>query len=156
MLAIILSCGYRMYCVRSGLTQRQVAMRLGLGCATVNAYGCGVTSPRLEVLRRIVLLYRVSLDELMGLKPPNPLAGLAPEQKEFVIGIVEMIKNDFSAQLKAIAKIKSSLICGNVSDDKKGFLDNTKSSTIGLGRMGCHQLYEGTSHLMELQYKRRD
>lgn len=58
---------------RSGLTQLQVAQSLGLSASAYCGYETGKRQPDLSRLRRLSLLLRVSVDELLGLRAvPSP------------------------------------------------------------------------------------
>lgn len=67
------------------LSQQQAARKLELASSSISAYECGIKSPKVSTLRRMALIYRVSLDELMGIKAPSSLSveGLSKDQKKF-------------------------------------------------------------------------
>lgn len=77
-----------------GFTQRQAAYYLKINRTTVSAYERGIKMPRVEILRSMAVLYRVSLDKLMGLENQKTLSigNLSPRQQLFVIRLVELLR----------------------------------------------------------------
>lgn len=60
---------------RTGLTQKEVAERLGIDQSAVSLWENGKTSPRVSVLVKLAELYHCSLDDLLiqniGHSPPD-------------------------------------------------------------------------------------
>lgn len=50
---------------RTGLTQKEVAEKLGIDQSAVSLWETGKTSPRIAVLIKLAELYHCSLDELL-------------------------------------------------------------------------------------------
>ena len=51
----------------NGLTQKQIAERIGLAVSAVSSYESGARYPSYEVLVKLARIYHVSTDYLMGL-----------------------------------------------------------------------------------------
>lgn len=58
-----------------GMTQVEVAARLGLDPSSVNYWESGRKSPTAANLIRLVDIYQCSADELLGIVPRSPSAG---------------------------------------------------------------------------------
>ena len=58
----------RMLRFRSGLTQRELGVRIGVGRATIGRWSDGSTQPRVGRLIRLCDFFGVSCDSLIGLK----------------------------------------------------------------------------------------
>lgn len=52
---------------KRGMTQADVARKLGLKQATISRYECNTKTPSLASLKRLALLFGVSSDYLLGL-----------------------------------------------------------------------------------------
>ena len=83
-----------------GLTQHQVADRLGVTASVVSAYEGGLRQPSYEVLIKLVRLYGVSADYLLGIsgkRAPDSryvvsLDGLTPSRIALVKELVAALK----------------------------------------------------------------
>ncbi len=80
--------------LKHGLTQLQVARRLGLSKAVVSSYEAASRRPSYEVLIKLARLYGVSTDYLLGLDSRNMLdvSFLTPVQLSVVEAIIESYK----------------------------------------------------------------
>lgn len=78
----------------SGLTQRQVAQRLGLVPSAVCAYENSSRLPSYSVLIRLAGLFHVSTDYLLGLEntPKMDLSGLTQEEAEAIFRLAELLR----------------------------------------------------------------
>ena len=78
----------------SGLTQRQVAQRLGLVPSAVCAYENGSRLPSYSVLIRLAGLFHVSTDYLLGLEntPKMDLSGLTQEEAEAIFRLADLLR----------------------------------------------------------------
>lgn len=87
--------GARLQCARKnkGLTQKQVADKLGLHRRTIMAYENNSVVPSLDVFKRLAILYGVSSDYLLGLEH----AKITPSQLEEVKQEIERLCNLFEA-----------------------------------------------------------
>lgn len=74
---------------QQGLTQREVADRLGIHCTTYTKYETGASEPNFEMLRKLTELYGVSTDYLLGqISGPNTKKGkLIPVLGDVAAGI---------------------------------------------------------------------
>lgn len=72
------------------LSQAQVAGKIEVHTATVSAYENNVTTPSVNILSELALLYNVSVDYLLGHDNMDEalVRGLTSEQAEIVSGLV--------------------------------------------------------------------
>ena len=80
-----------------GLSQRQVAERLGVSPSIVSGYETGERTPSTEVLLALSRLYHVSTDYLLGRnlsaqKTLLDLDGLTDSQKAALLALVQAMK----------------------------------------------------------------
>ena len=66
------------YRKRDGLTQEEVAKRLGLRKSTICNYENDYSEPNMENLQKIAELFHVTLDEIIGITPTVHEPGLMP------------------------------------------------------------------------------
>ena len=80
---------------QKGLTQVEVAKRIGISKAVVSSYEITDRRPSLESLVKLAKLYDVSTDYLLGLEPRRNVDfnGLTAKQVDAVIAIVEAYKH---------------------------------------------------------------
>lgn len=85
-----------------GLTQDEVADRLGVERATVSAYERNLGFPRAEKLEKLALLYRTSVDYILGLENRSAIYidDLTESQQETVRTIVETLRREFQKDTK--------------------------------------------------------
>ena len=78
----------------SGLTQRQVAQRLGVAPSAVCAYENGSRLPSYGVLIRLAGLFHVSTDYLLGVERGArlDLSGLSPEAVEAISRLAHLLR----------------------------------------------------------------
>lgn len=62
---------------KRGLTQREVAERIGIGVSTLGMYEAGKREPDLDTLRKLARFFGVTVDYLMG----NEAEELSPEEQ---------------------------------------------------------------------------
>lgn len=84
------------------LSQSAVGKRLGITRATVSSYERNVLSPSLEVLEKMALLYRTSVDYILGLENRSAIYidDLTESQQETVRTIVETLRREFQKETK--------------------------------------------------------
>ncbi len=80
-----------------GLSQKQIAERLGVSPSIVSGYETGERTPSTEVLLSLSRLFYTSTDYLLGRKAPGQetlvdLDGLTDKQKAAVIALVQSMK----------------------------------------------------------------
>lgn len=80
-----------------GLTQKQIAERVGVSPSIVSGYETGERTPSTEVLLALSRLFHTSTDYLLGRKAPGQeilvdLDGLTEKQKAAVILLVQAMK----------------------------------------------------------------
>lgn len=77
--------------IEKGLTQQQLADKLGLGNGAVSAYEQGTKYPSLSVLREICRIFQVSSDYLLGLSDNMAVKNveLTDEQIKLIRGLTK-------------------------------------------------------------------
>ena len=71
---------------REGLSQQELAEKLGLAKSTISMYESGSRKPSFEILEAIADYFNISMDTLMGsdkLPAPAPVA-LSPDESQLV------------------------------------------------------------------------
>ncbi|MBQ9347899.1 MAG: helix-turn-helix transcriptional regulator [Oscillibacter sp.] len=84
----------------SGLTQKQVADRIGVTASVVSAYENDIRSPSYSTLVKLVAFYNVSADYLLGITEKRTrgsqhlvsLDGLTPSKIALVTQLIEALK----------------------------------------------------------------
>lgn len=93
--------GWRLKALRKkrGLSQKAVADRLGVDRAAISAcaYERNIATPRIDVLENLALLYRTSVDYILGMEHRAALYidDLSESQQETVRSIVETLRREF-------------------------------------------------------------
>ncbi len=79
------------------LSQKAAADRLGLTRATISAYERNTKTPSVEILVKIALLYRSSVDYILGLEGRTNIFidDLKREEQDTIIRIVEILRAEF-------------------------------------------------------------
>lgn len=79
---------------RSGLSQEQLAQRLGVTKGMVSSYETSMRMPSYPVLLKIAQLFHVSTDILLGLETDEriDLSGLTEKQKAIVCDIITQFR----------------------------------------------------------------
>lgn len=70
-----LSSRIRMFRERSGLTQDELASKIGRTRPAVTAWEAGRSIPRMPMLEKLASIFGVTVSDLMGEGPENPLSG---------------------------------------------------------------------------------
>lgn len=85
-----------------GLTQKEAASLLGVTRATVSAYECNSKSPSIEMLEKMAILYRTSVDFILGLNHRSSLFidDLTESQQEVIKKIVQLLRDEFFTERK--------------------------------------------------------
>ncbi|WP_313130946.1 helix-turn-helix domain-containing protein [Anaerocolumna sp.] len=78
-----------------GLTQIQVAERLGLSKAVISSYEVSGRSPSYDILIKLAYLYGVSTDYLLGVETRRTIdvSNLTEKQIDAVINMIDAIKH---------------------------------------------------------------
>ena len=88
----------KMRCLREhyGLTQTQLAERLGVTKSAVNAWETGTNSPSLTYIIKLAQIYGVSTDYLLGVNErlTVDITNLDELQKQAVTLMIRMFKRD--------------------------------------------------------------
>lgn len=92
---------------KKGLTQNQLAQRLGLQNSTISKYETAVNPPPALMIRKIAKVFDVSSDFLLGLETAGTISlhGLTDEQTRIISDLTELfrlqnssLKNRLSSQ----------------------------------------------------------
>lgn len=89
-----------------GLSQQQVAARIGVTRRTVSDYETERRQPSLEMLKELAKCYQVSADYLLGIEKSNSfvldLDGLTSKEKDIICNLVDdmQVKNAKLAELE--------------------------------------------------------
>ena len=86
---------------RRGLSQQEVADRLGVTRSTISAYERNNKSPSLEALEKLAIIYNSSVDYIWGMnKRANIyLDDLTESQQRVIIEIVEKLREEFKKDI---------------------------------------------------------
>lgn len=79
----------------NGLTQKQVAERVGVSVSVISSYEVTHRTPSYDVLIKLANLYHTTTDYLLG-RTNNPsldLTGLSPDDIKIVTEMVEHLRN---------------------------------------------------------------
>jgi transcriptional regulator with XRE-family HTH domain len=71
----------RLLRVSRGLTQRQLAEKIGVGRTTVGMYESGLREPSCEIAQRLAAVLSTTVDYLLG-SSDDPRAGATPQGQE--------------------------------------------------------------------------
>lgn len=79
---------------KSGLTQNQLAERLGLKNSTISKYEVSITPPPALMVRKIAKEFGVSSDYLLGLEVAGKVSlhGLSDKQCEIITDLAELFR----------------------------------------------------------------
>ncbi len=77
-----------------GLTQTELAKRLGITRSSVNAWEMGISVPSTQYIVELAEMFRVSTDYLLGVEftATIDVGGLTQEDVQLIHGIVEHLK----------------------------------------------------------------
>ncbi len=80
--------------LQNGLTQAQVAQKLGVTKSVISAYETGLRLPSYDILINISKLFRVSTDYLLGLENIRELdlSGLTEEEIQALLNLIKAMK----------------------------------------------------------------
>jgi len=98
-----------------GLTQVEVAEKLGVSQAAVSEYESGGSSLSLESLAKVAKVLKVSADELLGLKPTKD----QPDRKGRFWKQLSKVEELSPAEQKSILQIINGLVSKQGSNSKK-------------------------------------
>ena len=84
---------------RNGLSQKQVAVRLGVSSSIISGYETGERTPSAEMLLAISYLYNCSVDYLLGRQISESSMtintdGLTEKQLKAIISLIDSIRNN--------------------------------------------------------------
>jgi len=78
----------------NNLTQSELARKLGLSRAGVNAWEMGIAVPSTHYIKELALLFHVSSDYLLGIDGTDTIdaSGLADEDKDVLIRFTQFLR----------------------------------------------------------------
>ena len=81
--------------IEKKLTQKQVADRIGLAISAVSSYESGTRYPSYDVLVKLVRIFHVSTDYLLGMTDTRnvDVTGLNDNEIELVSQLVDMLRS---------------------------------------------------------------
>lgn len=82
--------------LRKGMTQAQLAQRLGVTKSVISAYETGIRLPSYDILIHIAKLFNVSTDFLLGVenKQDVDLSGLSQEEIDALMNLIKAMKRN--------------------------------------------------------------
>lgn len=88
--------------IESGLTQAQLAQKVGIGASTVGMYESNIRKPSFEVLLKLAIFFNVSIDYLISDEKDDEnlrnishlFESLNKQQKQQVVDFIQFIKNN--------------------------------------------------------------
>lgn len=85
---------------KAGLTQKDVATKLGITRSTVSAYERNNKSPSLEMLEGLAVLYHSSVDYILGLDNRTNffIDDLTDNQQQIILTIVKLLRDEWTAE----------------------------------------------------------
>lgn len=95
----------------SGMTQKEVADKIGVGQSTYKNYECGFREPNGDTIVQLANLFGVTTDYLLGreepTKPPDPLAqlNLSPQEHAIVSAYIALPPKERTEFVEIIRKI---------------------------------------------------
>ena len=95
-------CFYRK---KIGLTQSQLAERLGVKTTTVSTWECGASSPDIETLYNLCKIFNVSLDDMYGVNTENGYTSSAPPYDRLITVYTRSRKNLSQEEKMRLARI---------------------------------------------------
>lgn len=80
--------------LQNGLTQVQVAQKLGVTKSVISAYETGIRLPSYDILINISRIFKVSTDYLLGLENIREidLSGLTEEEIQALLNLIKAMK----------------------------------------------------------------
>ena len=93
---------------RSGLTQTDLAMRLGVTRSCVNAWEMGVSRPSLDNILSLGRIFHTTTDYLLGLDNHETLLveGYSIEEKELLMRLIHYIEGQHEKEEKNNQRMK--------------------------------------------------
>lgn len=84
----------------TGLTQAEIARRLGMSRSGVNAWEMGLSVPSTQYIVELARNFGVSTDYLLGMKETSTISvnGLSQKQVAALLNIIECFKNNEEKQ----------------------------------------------------------
>lgn len=81
--------------LREGMTQANLAQKLGITKSVISAYETGLRLPSYDVLIHIAKLFKVSTDYLLGIenKQEIDLSGLSAEENDALLNLIKAMKH---------------------------------------------------------------
>ena len=86
---------------RSGMTQTDLAMRIGVTRSCVNAWEMGVSKPSLDNLKTLARIFHTTTDYLLGCENHEPIYidNYSMEEKELLMQLIRYIEGQHKDDL---------------------------------------------------------
>lgn len=80
--------------IKNGMTQAQLAQKLGLTKSVISAYETGLRLPSYDILINVARIYNVSTDYLLGVEHSNEIdfSGLSIEEIEALKNLIKAMR----------------------------------------------------------------
>lgn len=84
----------RMLRINNKMTQKQVAVRIGLAISAVSSYESGTRYPSYDVLLKLARMFHVSTDYLLGFTNTRNIdaTGLSADEVALISQLVDMLR----------------------------------------------------------------
>ena len=82
--------------LKDGMTQAQLAQKLGVTKSVISAYETGLRLPSYDILIHIAKLFNVSTDFLLGVENKQNIdfSGLSQEERDALINLIRAMKKN--------------------------------------------------------------
>ena len=79
---------------QKGMTQSDLAKRLGITRSSVNAWEMGISTPSTQYIVELSTIFKVSTDYLLGMNTLSSIdvSGLSDEDIEFIYSVIRHLK----------------------------------------------------------------
>lgn len=98
--------------LHSGLTQKELGQKVGVGTTSISKYESGAMKPTIDVAVEIAYNLGVSLDKLFGYDESGKASpfGLNDEQKEIIVQLITLFQNTESDSIETLTDEQNKLV----------------------------------------------
>ncbi len=101
--------------MKLGVSQEELALRLGISTQAVSKWECAQSYPDIELLPRIADIFQVSIDALLGHENVTSSLSGAPIEKDNVLHIVWVQNGSVLQAERFEGNVRMPLLCENVT-----------------------------------------